>query len=185
MENKNKFLEKFNKKTIFKILGVIAWIFLVVGIAYATFEKNRRVDKHTYYKIKNKQTLNIDRGSKCRKVYNKWWVSYFIPIKTNTEWYSFVNHKPSWVTIYNECYISKWYDKWSSFWMRWPGTKFTVCYHWYCVEWETAWESASIYRYWKTDWSAYTHRVPWRKVKRWKFHHSSWWSNYYYVTIKE
>jgi len=172
-----------NKRS--KIFGIILWIILLSWIVYATYEKDRKVDNHVYYKINNGNTLNVDRWVKCRKVKNSSGVSYFIPIKTNNEWYNFVNHKPSGTTITNECYISKWYDKWTSFWRRGPWSEFEVCYHWKCVDWNTAWESASIYRYWKTDWTAYEEEVPNWKVKRWSHHHNSDGSHYYYVTIKE
>jgi len=183
------------KKNILKITLIFLGVLLLSWVVYAAITitnitEFRRVDNHTGYQINNWVTLNIDRWARCRQVWNTSGVSYFIPIKTDTEWYSFVDHKPSWISIPNtECYIPKWEDKWTSFWRRGPSTQFEVCYHWRCVNWNTAWESASVYIYWQ-DWgvngpypsspnyfAAYT-------VKRWTFHHESGGSYYYYVEIK-
>ena len=171
------------KKIKFKIIWVLVWMFLLSWIVYATYYVNKWTDSSTFYRVNNWVTKNIDRGVECRKVVNSSWNHLFIPIKTNTEWYSFVNNKPSGVSIPDECYVPYW-NKWSSYWMRGPWSAFTVCYHWECVIGNTSGESAHIYRYWLTTRRGYTYAYPGWKVKRWSFHHSSGGSNYYYVTIK-
>ena len=184
MKNKQKLI--FWSKIRNIVIATIISIFTFSGLAYATYEVNKWTDTHTFYKVNNWTTKNIDRWTKCRKVTNNSWYNLFVPIKTNTEWYSFVAHKPSWVTILNECYIPFWDNIWSSYWRWGPWTVFQVCYHWYCVIGETAWESASIYRSWRTDRRPYTYyNWPWYKVNRWSLHHTSWGAYYYYVNIRE
>ena len=186
------------KKIKFKIIWFLVWIFILSGLVYAwewhITRRNELQSIAQYHRINNGSYKSIDKWIYCRKVTNSSWNDLFIPTKTNAEWYSFINNKPSWVSISTECYIEATWTDDSNSSASWVHTKpnsdhIDVCFQWKCTNWYSDTFNIADHIYFRWYWSRfhdwdstnYTH-------KRWSFHHSNYDTDgirkYYYIIEK-
>ena len=204
------------KKIKFKIIWVLVWMFLLVWIVYATeyHITTRTVSwpslscpsntSGNCFKSNNNWTwIHYYRWDKGRRVRNTHSTNdYFVPTKTTTEWYAFINHIPSWITLSKESYIwlnstesiNNYFNKAKNTWHIAGNSHIDVCLHWKCVNWyskkvvPTSWPLTYDIRYVTYLKKSWNHYVRWSSsnwdVRRGALYRTTGVRKYYYVIEK-
>lgn len=90
-------------KKIFICLGLLVFSLGLFGrsVALDVWNLGYRIEKET-------KDVYVGTAQDCHKISNTTDKKYFIPTKTTTEWDSFVNHKPTGVTLSTCCDPNDW-----------------------------------------------------------------------------
>ena len=162
-------MKKMKLKIIWVLLGLIIVSWIVDASTY----------RSDYFRLNNWHTESMESWKYCKEIVNNSGKHLFIPLKTELEFYNFLIHKPSWITIRNRCFIADWFN-WTyytnphSYWhtTKTRGGHINICMHWTCKKWYQAWAynftSSSIN--WITVYRKELYKTTNNWTKRWFYY---------------